>query len=121
MGDPGEQALVVKALRDGLGNCVIWDEKGAQLVREDPELEGLTPAFIRREVIAFVRSQSDAGAVVKQVSEERERWRDDYRFYYKVVLPVDGFKHGLFVEMRLTDDDPDCPVVTLVRAHTQKR
>jgi hypothetical protein len=33
-----------------------------------------------------------------------------------------GFKHGLFVEMRLTgDDDPDYPEVTLVGAHPQRK
>jgi hypothetical protein len=33
--------------------------------------------------------------------ETREDYRDDFRFYYKVILPVDGFRHGVFVEMRL--------------------
>jgi hypothetical protein len=121
MDDPEEHALVVKALLDGLGHCVIWHDKGARLVREDPELGGLTPAFIRREVIEFVRAQADAAAVVVQVSEQREGWRDAYRFYYKVILPVDGFKHGLFVEMRLTDDDREFPAVTIVRAHVERK
>jgi len=121
MDDPEEHALVVKALLDGLGNCVIWHERGARLVREDRELQGLTPAFIRREVIDFVRGQSDAGAAVVQVAEQREEWRGEYRFYYKVILPVDGLKHGLFVEMRLTDDDSEFPCVTIVRAHAQRK
>jgi hypothetical protein len=121
MDDPEEHALVVKALQDGLSNCVIWHEKGAALVREDPELQGLTPAFIRRGVIDFVRTQADAAAEVKQVPEQRDEWRDRYRFYYKVILPVDGFRHGVFVEMRLTDDDREFPAVTIVRAHVQRK
>jgi hypothetical protein len=121
MDDPEEHALVVKALQDGLSNCIIWHEKGARLVREDPELQGLTPAFIRQEVIDFVRTQANAAAAVKQVPEQRDEWRDRYRFYYKVILPVDGFRHGLFVEMRLTDDDQDFPGVTIVRAHAQRK
>lgn len=121
MDDPEEHALVVKALLEGLSNCVFWHEKGARLVREDRELEGLTPAFIRRVLVDFVRAQPDAGSLVVQVAEQREGWRDAYRFYYKVILPVDGFRHGLFVEMRLTDDDPEFPGVTIVRAHAQRK
>ena len=104
--DPDEHALVVKALQDGLGNCVIWHEKGAQLVRDDTALRGVTPEFILRAVIQLVRTATSPSSVVRQVAEKREGWRDHYRFYYKVILPVMGFKHGLFVEMRLTDDDP---------------
>ncbi len=121
MDDPDEHSLVLKALRDGLSNCVTWHERGARLVREDPELQGLTPAFIRRAVIDFVRSQADAASAVRQVPEQRNEWRDEYRFYYKVILPVMGFGHGLFVEMRLADDDPEFPRVTIVRAHSQRK
>jgi len=38
--------------------------------------------------------------------------------YYKVIIPVDDFRHGVFVEIRLTgDDDPEYPEVTLFNAH----
>ncbi len=121
MDDPEEHALVVKALQDGLSNCVIWHEKGARLVREDLELQGLTPAFIRRELIDFVRTHAYASAAVKQVPEQRDEWRDRFRFYYKVILPVVGFVHGVFVEIRLTDDDREYPGVTIVRAHAQRK
>jgi hypothetical protein len=122
MGDSEEElTLVIKCLQEGISNCIIWHEKGARLVREDDELRELTPEFIRREVIRHVRVQNNPAAVVRQIRERRSGWEDRYRFYYKVILPVDGFKHGVFVEMRLTDDDPEIPVVTLVRAHTQKR
>jgi hypothetical protein len=118
--DPCEHALVVKALRDGLGGCVEWHEKGANLVRGDPDLQGLTPEFLKKELIHHVRINPDA--VVVQVKEERDHWKDHYRFYYKVVLPLQGFPHGIFVEMRLTgDDDPDFPEVTIVRALPQRR
>ena len=120
MDDPEEHALVVKALWDGLGNCVKWHEKGLKLARDDATLRGVTPAWILSEVIRLVRTSPDPASVVRQVPEKREGWRDQYRFYYKVILPVPGFKHGLFVEMRLRDDDPEFPAVTLVRAHTQK-
>jgi hypothetical protein len=77
--------------------------------------------MIRRAVIDFVRTQADAAVAVKQVPEQRDQRRDQYRFYYRVILPVTGLRHGLFVEMRLTDDDREFPGVTIVRAHAQRK
>ena len=115
MEDPAEHALVVKALIDGLGGCVERDEKEARLVIE---LYALNPTHIRRETIRYVRDHG--GVVVEQRKELRHHWQDLYRFYYMVILPFDGFRDGLFVEMRLTgDDDPEFPEVTLVRAHPE--
>ena len=115
MEDPAEQALVVKALLDGLGGCVEWDEKEARLVIEQ---YALNPGHVRRELIRHVRAKG--GDVVMQRNEHRHRWQDEYRFYYMVILPFEGYGDGLFVEMRLTgDDDPDFPEVTLVRAHPE--
>jgi hypothetical protein len=120
MDDPKEQALVAKALFEGLGGCVEWDEKGADRVRNDPDLHGLSPLYIRAELVRYVKAHGSQ--VVQQVREKRENWKDLYPFYYKVILPMRGFKHGLFVEMRLTgDDDPDFPEVTLVGAHPQRK
>jgi hypothetical protein len=114
MEDPAEHALVVKALIDGLGGCVEWNEKEAKLVIEQ---YSLNPAFIRRETIRYVRARG--GTVVEQRKELRPHWQD-YRYYYMVILPFDGFRDGLFVEMRLTDDeDPEFPEVTFVRAHPE--
>ncbi len=76
--------------------------------------------FRESGVINYVRTQ--ANSVVRQILETREDYRDDFRFYYKVILPVDGFRHGVFVEMRLTgDDDPEYPEVTLFNAHEQRK
>jgi hypothetical protein len=86
----------------------------------DADLKGYTPTAIRAQLIAYIRQ--NGGTVVEQVPETRENWRDRYLYYYKVVLPLAGFKHGLFVEMRLTDfDDPEFPVVVLVNAHPQMK
>lgn len=54
-----------------------------------------------------------------QVRETREEFRN-YRYYYKAILPLDGFNRGVFVEMVLVDDDPDFPTVALVNAHPQR-
>jgi hypothetical protein len=48
---------------------------------------------------------------------------DRREFWYKIIIPVDpaeDFPRGLFVELELTDDDPDCPVVSLLNAHPAK-
>jgi hypothetical protein len=119
-GDPGEHALVVKAICDGLGNCFLWDERRALNAKNDPDLRGLTTSYIRSEVVAYVRSRGPS--VVKQKRETRENWRDSYDYFYYVILPVKGFKHGVFVEMVLSSaDDPDYPEVTLVGAHPQRK
>ncbi|MDR3622612.1 MAG: hypothetical protein P4L85_24890 [Paludisphaera borealis] len=120
MHDVEEHSLVCKAVRECLGGCFDWDERGARLVRQDWELQGLTPEFLRTEVCRHVRSEGDHEII--QVLENREEYRDDYRFYYKVILPIDGFRHGVFVEMILTgSDDPEFPEVTIVRAHLQRK
>jgi hypothetical protein len=101
-----------------LGNCVLWGARCARIVRENLDLKGLTPSFIKTELIAYVRK--NGSAVVEQIQETRENWVGRYRYWYKVILPLDEFKFGLFVEMRLTGcDDPDFPEVTLVNSHPQ--
>jgi len=79
----------------------------------------MRPPFIRQEVIRHVKA--NGASVVIQRPEKREHWRELFSYYYMVILPVPGFKHGLFVEMRLTDDDEDLPAVTLVGAHPQRK
>jgi hypothetical protein len=54
------------------------------------------------------------------VEETRPEY-EDRPFYYKAIIPVPEFRHGLFVEIVLDDDDPDLPTVRLVNAHEQKR
>jgi hypothetical protein len=57
------------------------------------------------------------GRQIKQVVEDRPDFKGQYDFYYKVILLLDDFPRGLFVEMVLVDEDPDCPCVALVNAH----
>jgi hypothetical protein len=118
MDGPEEYALVVKALICGLSNCVEWKDARTTLrIRDNPALRGLTPTAIKHETIAFV----NGGGQVKQVVENRPDYKGQYDFYYKVVLPLDDFPRGLFVEMVPVDEDPDCPCVALVNSHPQQR
>jgi hypothetical protein len=118
MEDPGELALVIKALTSGLSNCVEWaSDRLIWRVRSDPRLCGLTPEGIKRELLNYIR----AGGVVKQVEETRPEYQGLYRYYYKAIIPVVGFPKGIFIEMVLQDGDPDVPSVSLVNAHPQSR
>lgn len=116
--DPVEYKLVVKALQEGLNGCVEWrDDRVIRTILSDREMQGWTPAGIKLELIEFVRG----GGCVEQVVEKRPEWKGEYRFYYKAILPIDGFPHGVFVEIVLEDSDPDLPSVLLVSSHPQRR
>ncbi|HZW30559.1 MAG TPA: hypothetical protein VFF52_07625 [Isosphaeraceae bacterium] len=83
MRDPDELALVIKAITSGLSNCLFWKNDATEnRIRNDRELQGLTPRGIKRELIRFVT----AGGLVEQVAETRESYRDDHFFYYKANL-----------------------------------
>jgi hypothetical protein len=113
--DQHELSLVIKALKSGLSNCVEWHEGAATRVRNDSGMQGWTPEAVRREVLAFVATDGE----VIQVDETRENWLDRYAHWYKAVIPLAGFRRGVFVEMRLVDEDEDVPIVHLVNAHPQ--
>ncbi len=120
MEDPNELVLVYKALALARGangyvtGYVEWcNDYEAENSRRKLSDHGLTPEGIKWEVIDFVA----AGGRVEQKQETREGF--DYPYYYKVVLPIDGIPGGVFVEMRLVDEDADDPVVYIVSAHRQ--
>jgi hypothetical protein len=113
-----ELALVRQALTSGLSNCVEWvSDQAARLVRNNPANQGLTPEGIKRLVRGFVK----AGGQVEQRVEGRTPWKHARRFWYMVIVPVDGFPDGLFVEMELLDADPEVPMVALLNAHPEPR
>ncbi len=113
--DPTEEYnLVIKALTSGLSNCVEWiNDKTARQVRANPANQGLTPEAIKRLLLEFVA----AGGCIEQRREEREEYQGRREYWYRAIIPLEGFRTGLFVEMELTDDDSDVPVVSLLNAH----
>lgn len=114
--DPTEHALVVKAITCRVSGCCEWDEKSAQIFRYNPPLSNLTPEGVKDELIDHV----DNGGEVVQVDQTRPEYKDR-PFYYKVIVPMQGLRHGLFIEIVLDDDDPDLPVVRIVSGHEQRR
>lgn len=111
--------LVRKAITSRLGGCCEWDEKAALLVRSDRNFDGLSPEAIMARLQEYVTDHP--GAVTARL-EKREEYRRVHEFWFRVILPVPGFRHGLFVEIVLEDDpDPDFPGVVIVSAHEQRR
>lgn len=118
MDDPEEHALVLQALRSGLSNCVVWvHDHASRRVRNDRELGGRQPLDLKRLLLEYVRE----GGEVIQVRERRSEYRDEFEYYYKVIITTDDIPGGIFIEMRLSDADRDCPIVHLVNAHRQRR
>lgn len=115
--DPLELELVQRALAlSHVTGCCEWDEKAARRFRSQPPLPGLTPEGVQDLLYDFV----GRGGLISQVKEKRADYQDR-PFYYKAVVPVEGFLHGLFVELVLDDEDPELPAVRIVNAHEQKR
>ena len=114
--EPTEHALVVYAITCGVGGCCEWDEQAAKRFRSSPPLPGLTPEGVKEELVDYVRQGGD----VVQIDEARQEY-NDRPFYYKVILPVNGLRHGLFIEVVVDDDDPDLPAVRIVNSHEQTR
>ncbi len=119
MSDPAERALAEEAVRQGLKTtgCCEWNDKAAERVSNDPSLQGLTPEYIRDRLCQFIAVE---GGSLQQVRESRPEY--SYRTYwYKAVFPETGFRHGIFVELELTETDPQLPGVTIFNAHPQRR
>jgi hypothetical protein len=114
MNDPAELSIVELALKCGVTGCVVWNPRQAERVRKELAKHRITPELILIESVKFVQS----GGAVLQAKETRPEY--DHRvYYYKVIVPFASFANGLFVEMELTDPDPEVPTVTLVNAHEQ--
>ena len=103
---------------------IQWDDRADERARGNPELQDVTPEGIRRVLHDFVC----AGGRLDERRETRSEWLEtnaDRPNYYRdvwyravVVVPV-LFPQGLFIEVRLFDDDSESPWVEIVNAHPQ--
>jgi hypothetical protein len=115
--NPDELDLVVKAITSHVSGDCEWQERAARRVRGDSDLKGLTPEGIKALLQVYVAGHPDQ---VRQVRDNRPEYAHQ-NFFYKVIVPVDEFKHGLFIEIILIDADPKDPAVQIVSTHEQKR
>ena len=108
--------LVHKAIRAGVMGHIDWKDSAAQLVRDNPEMNSLTPELIRPLLPQFVL----AGGCLDVRNETRGEYLDedpDDLFWYRAVFPVLDFPKKLFVEVKLIDDDENDPWVRIVSSH----
>jgi hypothetical protein len=116
--------LVHCTIAKGVFGQIQWDDRADARARSNADLQGLTPVGIRRLQHEFVCGDG-------QLDERREARLDRleanadrppyYRdFWYRAVVMIpDKFPGGLFVEVRLFDDDSEDPWVEIVNAHPQ--
>ena len=116
--------LVHCAIALGIFGQIQWDDHADAHARSNAELQGLTPEGIRRLLHEFVCG----GGRLDERREARRDWLEAnadrpayYRdFLYRAVVTVPGmFPGGLFVEVRLFDDNAEDPWVEIVNAHPQ--
>jgi hypothetical protein len=118
MSDPAELDLVRRAICEArtTTGCCEWDGRAAERLRRDrAALRGLTLQAVKKAPIDFVV----AGGEIRQLAETRPEY-NDRGYYYKAVVPVFEFAHGLFVEIILSEPDPELPGVLMVNAHEQQ-
>src|SRR5947199_4516269 len=108
MPDPAQLELVRRAICEAktTTGCCEWEDRAVERLRHDRTLRGWKLKDIKWALIDFVL----AGGEIEQVPETRVEY-NDRSYYYKAIIPVAGFPHGLFVEIVLVEDDPDLPGV----------
>jgi hypothetical protein len=96
---------------------VEWiDDKAMIRVRYEFAATGLSPRKLEELLIEFAKQ----GGKIDERKETRPEWKARRDFWYRAVIPMEGFPRGIFIEIELRDDDPDVPMVSLVNAHPQR-
>jgi putative zinc finger/helix-turn-helix YgiT family protein len=108
--DPGELGLVLKAFGSRLSNCVMWRD-ARTMRRVEAEVLGET-GLRATAVLQLTLNHVRGGGSVYQIEEKRAEYRVQHRYWYKILLEIDGEVKPLFVEAILHDDDPEYPVVS---------
>jgi hypothetical protein len=78
----------------------------------------MTPEGIRQLLRQFVLD-GHALAIRQETRQEYLAESPDDPFWYRAIILVPGLPRGLFVEVKLVDDDPAEPWVEIVSAHRQ--
>jgi hypothetical protein len=113
--------LVHLAIRSGVLGHIQWKPAAERLANDDPDLHGIGIAahHVRVMLREFVLDGNSLDACMETRAEYLAENPDD-PCWYRAVIPVAGLPHGLFVEVRLVDDDPKEPWVEIVSAHRQE-
>lgn len=81
--------------------------------RQDLEafLGGWSQQGVTQELLAYAK----AGGKISRNQEDREVWRDTWRFCHHLWPEIGG--QSLYFEARFDDRDPNDPVIRIVRIH----
>ena len=101
----------VDVLEEGAtyGGYVVYEARAQEAINE--HLGGHAPKSITKELLAYAQ----AGGKISRNNEEREGWKDRWRYCYHLWPPIDG--RELYVEARFDDRDQDDPVIRIVNIH----
>jgi hypothetical protein len=106
--------LVRKAILSRYTGDFAWINARQELLAGGQHNHGFTAVEIKELAEAWVNS----GGEICCRQETREGYRNQRDYYYFVNIEgIDEFPRGLFVEMELTDPDPDDPIVSILNAH----
>lgn len=116
MPDADDVELVRTAILSRTTGDCRWKESLEERVRSDSSMMGLTPEAITALLRDYV---GRGGRIDRRADPYPEEHSQDY--WYRVIVPVEGFTHGLFVKIILLDDDPEAPAVRIVSVHEQRQ
>jgi hypothetical protein len=116
--------LVHQAIAAGIFGQIQWDDRGRRTGAKQSRLAGTDAGRHPPAVARFCLRRRSAGRRPEARPDWLEANADRPAYYrdcwYRALVPVpDLFPHGLFVEVRLFDDDPQDPWVEIVNAHPQ--
>lgn len=115
MPDPDDVEIVRRAILSPTTGDFEWSESASRRMRSDPSLSGLTEEGVKALLQEYV---AQGGSIDRRMEKRTEHPQD---FWFRVVVPVKQFRHGLFVEIILVDEDPEAPVVQIVSVHEQRK
>ena len=108
--------LVLKAATAGerFQSAFDWiNDKEELRITNNPANRGLTG----KEVRELAREWIINGNPIKCVPEKRDDYKDRRHHHYDIVIPLDDFPKGLYVEMEIFDSNESDPAVNLLSAH----
>ena len=119
MADSDQIDLVHQAIAAPTWGNIEWKDAAYQRVLDDPALQGFTPLGIRLLLREFVVNGNRLTGRHETRTEYLDENPDD-PYWYRAIIPVPQFPKGLFVEVRMLDDDVNEPWVQIVNAHRQQ-
>jgi hypothetical protein len=113
---PARPDLVHAAILAGEMGYIQFSDSAYRCLCEDADLRGITSRGIRMALRDLI---SQGGSCTTR-NETRQEWLasyPDHPYWYRALVPWDGFRRGIFVEILLVDEE--IPFVEVVSIHRQ--